>query len=78
MTSTMSIFGVDRAKDWDDFFSKYGVEEPPKEEDAGNVSDDEDIVDDECDLEDDDQLFVPQPPTPDLLKSTRREQRGSS
>ncbi|KIH49439.1 hypothetical protein ANCDUO_20486, partial [Ancylostoma duodenale] len=25
-----SIFGVDRAKDWDDFFSKYGVEEPPK------------------------------------------------
>ncbi|KIH49934.1 hypothetical protein ANCDUO_19990, partial [Ancylostoma duodenale] len=45
------------------------------EEDAGNVSDDEDIVDDECDLEDDDQLFVPQPPTPDLLKSTRREQR---
>ncbi|EYB96508.1 hypothetical protein Y032_0149g2681 [Ancylostoma ceylanicum] len=75
ITHAFSIFGVDRAKDWDDFFSKYGVEEPPKEEDAGNVSDDEDIVDDECDLDDDDQLFVPQPPTPDLLKSTRREQR---
>ncbi|VDM80842.1 unnamed protein product, partial [Strongylus vulgaris] len=33
----------------------------------------EDLVDEEGDLEDDDQLFVPQPPTPDLLKSTRRE-----
>ncbi|KAK6034832.1 RhoGAP domain protein [Cooperia oncophora] len=69
-----TIFGVDRTKDWDEFFSKYALEEPPKEEDAGNVSDDEDIVDEDViDLEDDEQLFVPQPPTPDLLKSTRRE-----
>nr|CDJ93111.1 Protein kinase C and RhoGAP domain containing protein [Haemonchus contortus] len=74
ITHAFTVFGVDRTKDWEEFFSKYALEEPPKEEDAGNVSDDEDIVDDDViDLEDDEQLFVPQPPTPDLLKSTRRE-----
>ncbi|KAK5974902.1 RhoGAP domain protein, partial [Trichostrongylus colubriformis] len=74
ITHAFTIFGVDRTKDWDEFFTKYALEEPPKEEDAGNVSDDEDIVDEDViDLEDDEQLFVPQPPTPDLLKSTRRE-----
>ncbi|WKX95281.1 hypothetical protein Q1695_012046 [Nippostrongylus brasiliensis] len=82
ITHAFAIFGMDRTKDWDEFFSAYALEEPPKEEDAGNVSDDEDIVDEDViDLEDDDQLFLPQPPTPDLLKSTRREradERASS
>ncbi|KAJ1345724.1 hypothetical protein KIN20_000320 [Parelaphostrongylus tenuis] len=69
-TLAIAIFGVDRAKDWEEFSSKYALEEPLKEEDIGNVSDDEDIVD-EDNLEDNEQLFVPQPPTADL-KSKRR------
>ncbi|KHJ89958.1 RhoGAP domain protein [Oesophagostomum dentatum] len=59
ITNAFCIFGADRTKDWEEFFTKYGVEQPPKEEDAGNVSDDEDLIDEENDLEDDDQLFVP-------------------
>uniref|UniRef100_A0A1I7X3S7 Clusterin-associated protein 1 n=1 Tax=Heterorhabditis bacteriophora TaxID=37862 RepID=A0A1I7X3S7_HETBA len=81
-----AIFGVDRTADWQDFFSTYSIEEPPKDEDLGNVSDDEDINDDDGidhDIDDDDQMFIPQPPTPDLLKSTRKseikhENRASS
>ncbi|CAI5442122.1 unnamed protein product [Caenorhabditis angaria] len=72
-----SLFGVDKLTDWQEFFEKYGVEEPPKEEeeeeeeeeeDCGNESDIEDLEDDE---DDDEELFLP--PTPDILKNTRKQ-----
>lgn len=72
------IFGMDRQADWQSFFSRYSVEEPPKEEeeeDCGNESDIEDDIEDldeqdRSDEDDDEEIFLP--PTPDILKTTRK------
>ncbi|CAI4228289.1 unnamed protein product [Auanema sp. JU1783] len=76
------IFSVDRDDDWRCFFEKYQIDEPPKEvidDDGGNESEDEhddedDEEEEEDGLVDDEPMFIPQPPTPDLLKNTRKSQ----
>uniref|UniRef100_A0A8R1EQS4 Rho-GAP domain-containing protein n=1 Tax=Caenorhabditis japonica TaxID=281687 RepID=A0A8R1EQS4_CAEJA len=71
-----TIFGMDRQADWQSFFSRYSVEEPPKEEeDCGNESDIEDDIEDleeqdRSEDDDDEEIFLP--PTPDILKTTRK------
>lgn len=71
------VFAVDRQADWQDFFQRYS-EKPPREDDAGNESDVEDLQDEDQDEADDDPIFLPQPATPDLVKTTRKSQEKDS
>ncbi|CAD6192084.1 unnamed protein product [Caenorhabditis auriculariae] len=74
-----NLFAVDRQTDWQTFFGRYSVEEPPKIEVPGDESDveDGDELDEELDDEDDeDQMFLP--PTPDILKNTRKPAQPNS
>ncbi|GMT16742.1 hypothetical protein PFISCL1PPCAC_8039, partial [Pristionchus fissidentatus] len=76
------LFGVDRESDWSAFSVLYSMEMPSREssreeeeeedtdEKRGELLDDED--------EEEEHAFIPQPPTPDLLKSTRMEDRGDA
>ncbi|UMM17461.1 hypothetical protein L5515_013997 [Caenorhabditis briggsae] len=75
--NSYSIFGMDRQADWQSFFSRYSVEEPPKEEeDCGNESDIEDDIEEDLDeqerSDDDEDEAIFLPSTPDILKTTRK------
>ncbi|GMS84771.1 hypothetical protein PENTCL1PPCAC_6946, partial [Pristionchus entomophagus] len=67
------LFGVDRESDWSAFSSLYSMEMPSRE--SSRDEDDEDDGEDkrgelDDEEEEEEQSFIPQPPTPDLLKST--------
>ncbi|GMR37072.1 hypothetical protein PMAYCL1PPCAC_07267, partial [Pristionchus mayeri] len=76
------LFGVDRESDWSSFSVLYSMEMPSRESSREEEDEEEgedkrgEILEDED--EEEEQSFIPQPPTPDLLKSTRLEERGEN
>ncbi|KHN81756.1 Rho GTPase-activating protein 29 [Toxocara canis] len=81
--NAFEVFNIDRAEDWRVFFQNYpDIEEPPAvdpeiEAHIGESEglEEDDLLDDETDVVC--ASFVPQPPTPDLLKNTSRGKNES-